>query len=125
MLQERLSRREYKVLNENVPAKYRGHSRLSPDHRQEHFEPLRSLDGMGLTGRQDDGFARLHLKTLSRYANLSLPFEYLHERLERGSVFAEFLPGVERKQRDVSGFCFGDLAADDGAILVGGHPGQG
>jgi hypothetical protein len=92
-----------------------------PDHGQEHFELLGGLYGVRLACRQDDGLTGCQLEGLAGDEHLSVTIQDLHQGIEGGGVFAEFLPGVEGKERDVSGFGLGDLAADDGAGLVGSH----
>ena len=52
------------------------------------------------------------------YKTTGLLFEELDERVEGRGMFAQFLRRIEREQGDIACFCFGDLAADYGTVLI-------
>jgi hypothetical protein len=67
------------------------------NHRENHFEPLQRLEGVGLTGGHENHLAALQTVRLASDADFRLAFEQLHERIERTCVLTQALSFIERE----------------------------
>ncbi len=88
------------------------------DHGQDHLETCGRLDRVRLFSRQQDDFACFNGQWLASNCNLCFSFNGLHERIERGGVFAQPLPFIEREDRDIPLLPFKDDPAHDGSLLI-------
>src|SRR5665213_2416880 len=88
------------------------------NHRENHFEPLKRLESVRLTGGHENHLADQQAVELAGNHNLGFAFHYLHQCVEWGRVFAQSLAFVEGEKRHTADGLLDDLAADDGTVLV-------
>ena len=79
---------------------------------------------MRLIRRHDNGLTVFQVEGFTRDDDLGFAFHHVNQRIERRSVLAQFLPGVEGEQGYVASVRFSDLAADNGSGLVADQFGQ-
>jgi len=74
----------------------------SPDHGERHLEGGGGGDGMGYSGREDDGLPRGHAVFLPADGHPALPVERGEDRIEWCGVLGEPLPRIEGEEGDAS-----------------------